>query len=182
MRDARAACRLLLRVPEARMFRYSAFVFLLLVSASPAAAQNDSRVALHAGAVYARVRDVDVEKVQTLAGQELFALTDARDATADIALFLSQRLWADPSRNVRVYGTLGTGLFNEPGSVLHFGGSVGVSRTLVTAGLATTLVERGVGPVSDQVFPGNGERQLYGEVARTREWGFFVAVSVGLIQ
>ena len=81
-----------------------------------------------------------------------------------------------------MYATLGTGLFNEPGSVLHFGGSLGVSRALVTAGFATTLVEQGVGPVPDQVFPGGVDRTLFAEVERTREWGFFVAVSVGLIQ
>ena len=164
------------------MFRSSLAVVLLLLFSSPAIAQSDSPFALHAGAVYARLRDVDVAKVQTLAGQELFSQADARDATTDFAIFLSQRLWAAPARHVRVYGTLGTGLFNEPGSVLQFGGSLGVSRALVTAGVATTLVAQGTGPVFDQVFPGSGERLLFGEVERTREWGFFVAVSVGLVQ
>ena len=88
----------------------------------------------------------------------------------------------DQARNVRAYATLGTGLFNEPGSVLHFGGSLGVSRALVTAGVATTLVEQGTGPVRDQVFPGGGDRAVFAEVERTRAWGFFVAVSIGLIR
>ena len=164
------------------MFRCSAFVMLLTLLSSSAMAQSDSPFALHAGAAYSRLRDVDVEKVQSLAGQELFSQANARDTTADFAIFLSQRLWASQPRNVGVYATLGTGLFNEPGSVLHFGGSVGVSRAFVTAGLATTLVEQGVGPVVDQVFPGSGERRLFGDVERTRAWGFFVAVSVGIVQ
>ena len=164
------------------MVRCSALVVLVLLFAGPAAAQNDPSFALHAGAVYARLRDVDITKVQTLAGQELFSQANARDTTTDFAIFLSQRLWTAPARHVRVYGTLGTGLFNEPGSVLHFGGSGGVSRALVTAGAATTLIEQGTGPVFDQVFPGSGERLLFGDVERTREWGFFVAVSVGLVQ
>jgi hypothetical protein len=165
-----------------RIFRSSAFVVLLLLSANPAVAQSDSAFAIHAGAAYAALPDVDAEKVQTLAGQELFSLTDARESTVDFAIFVSQRLWADSARNVRAYATLGTGLFNEPGSVLHFGGSLGVSRALVTAGVATTLVERGTIPVFDQVFPGSGERLLFGDIERRREWGLFVAVSVGLIQ
>ena len=165
-----------------RILRSSTFVVLLLLAAGSAAAQSDSAFAIHAGAVYAKLPDVDAAKVQTLAGQELFSLADARASTVDFALFASQRLWADSSRNVRAYATVGTGLFNEPGSVLHFGGSLGVSRALVTAGIATTLVERGTIPVSDQVFPGSGERLLFGEVERRREWGFFVAVSVGLVQ
>ena len=164
------------------MFRCSALLAFLLLAASPVAAQSDSAFALHAGAVYARLPDVDVEKVQTLAGQDLFSQANARDNTTDFAVFLSQRLWADQTRNVRTYATIGTGLFNEPGSVLHFGGSLGVSRALVTAGFATTLVEQGTGPVLDQVFPGAGDRTLFAEVERRREWGFFVAVSIGLIQ
>ena len=164
------------------MFRCSALLAFLLPAASPVAAQSDSTFALHAGAVYARLPDVDVEKVQTLAGQDLFSQTNARENTTDFAVFLSQRLWADQARNVRAYATIGTGLFNEPGSVLHFGGSLGVSRALVSAGFATTLVEHGTGPVLDQVFPGSGDRTLFAEVERTREWGFFVAVSIGLIQ
>jgi hypothetical protein len=164
------------------MLRGSASFALVLLFAGPAAAQNDPPFALHAGAVHARLRDVDITKVQTLAGQELFSQANARDTTTDFAMFLSQRLWTAQARHVRVYGTLGTGLFNEPGSVLHFGGSVGVSRALVTAGAATTLVEQGIGPVFDQVFPGSGERLLFGDIERTREWGFFVAVSVGLVQ
>ena len=164
------------------MLRGSALLVLLLLSASPARAQNDSPFALHAGPVYSRVRDVDVTKVQSLAGQELFSESNARDTTTDFAIFVSQRLWANPSRNVRAYATLGTGLFNEPGSVLHFGGSIGVSRALFTAGVATTLVEQGTGAVFDQVFPGSGERRLFGEVERTREWGLFVAVSIGIVQ
>jgi hypothetical protein len=165
------------------MIRYSAFVVVSLLNASSALAQSESPFALHAGAVYARVRDVDAEKVQSLAGQQLFSQADARDTTTDFAIFLSQRVWANQARNVRAYATLGTGLFNEPGSVLHFGGSLGVSRAVVTAGVATTLVEQGSGgPVFDQVFPGGGDRLLFADVQRTREWGFFVAVSVGLIQ
>ena len=163
---------------------WSAFLeFLFLLRAgSPRAAQSDSPVALHAGAVYARLPDVDVEKVQSLSGQDLFSLTNANESTADFAMFLSQRLWADQTRNVRAYATIGTGLFNEPGSVLHFGASLGVSRALVTAGLATTLAEQGTRAVLDQVFPGSGNRTLFAQVERTREWGFFVAVSIGLIQ
>jgi hypothetical protein len=164
------------------MLRCSAFFVLLLLVSSPVAAQNDSPFALHAGAVYARLPDVDTEKVQSLAGQDLFSLTNARENTTDFAIFLSQRLWADPARSVRVYGTLGTGLFNEPGSVLHFGGSVGISRAFVTAGVATTLVEQGVSPIGDQVFPGSGNRPLFAGLERTRKTGFFIAVSVGLIQ
>lgn len=164
------------------MFRCSAFPVYVLLAGSPVIAQSNSPFALHAGAVYAGLPDVDVEKVQSLAGQELFSQTNRRENTTDFAIFLSQRLWADQARNVRAYATLGTGLFNEPGSVLHFGGSLGVSRAFVTAGVATTLVEHGTSSVLDQVFPGGGDRTLVAEVARTREWGAFVAVSVGLIQ
>ena len=57
------------------MFRCSALLAFLLPAASPVAAQSESAFALHAGAVYARLPDVDVQKVQTLAGQDLFSLS-----------------------------------------------------------------------------------------------------------
>jgi len=47
------------------MFRCSAFL-VLQVAAGPAA-QSDSPFALHAGTVYARLPDIDAEKVTSIA-------------------------------------------------------------------------------------------------------------------
>lgn len=49
------------------------------------------------------------------------------------------------------------------------------------AGAATTLVEEGVDPVTDEVFGGSGERTLYAGLRSAREWGVFVAIAFGLI-
>jgi hypothetical protein len=144
-------------------------------------ARRDSPFALHAGAAYARVPDSDFEVVRALSGQDLFSQVKARDSVADVVVFVSQRL--SPAQNVgpRGYASLGTGL-RDPGATIYLGGSIAFSRAFATAGIATTLVEHGVGAVPDQVFRGSGDRLLYASLDRTREWGFFVAVSFGVVQ
>jgi hypothetical protein len=57
-----------------------------------------------------------------------------------------------------------------------------IARALVTVGLATRLVDQGVGAVPDAVFRGSGDRVMYSSVQPEREWGFFVAASVGVMQ
>ena len=147
---------------------------------APAPATRGSAFALHAGATYARVPDTDFEIVQALSGQDLFSQTEARENTLDFAVFVSQRLWASQTGGARAYATLGTGT-RAPGSILYLGGSVAASRALVTAGVATTLVEEGVQAVPDDVFRGS-TRTLFADLQRRREWAFFAAVSFGLIQ
>ncbi len=167
------------------MSRCSAFVVVFLLGTSAAQAQQPgagtSAFALHVGPAYAQVPDAEFEAVASLSGQELFAQTDTRESVVDFGVFVSQRLWAADPAGARVYATLGTGV-SRPGRLLYFGGSIGVSRALVTAGLATALVEAGVQPAPDLVFRSDEERTLFGSVERNREWGVFVAVSFGLIQ
>jgi hypothetical protein len=152
-------------------------VALLSSIASPVFAQQDrSPFALHGGAAWASIPSSEFEVIGSLSGQDVFAQVDARDSTADFALFLSQRV-APADAPVDVYGTIGTGL-SAPGRTLFFGGSVGVSRALVTLGLATGLVDRGLLPAPDEVFRAGAERTVYGRLERTREWGFFVAGSI----
>jgi hypothetical protein len=169
------------------MFRSPALIVLFSLLCSHAAAQDrqgarsDSAFALSAGAAYSRLPDVDFEVVASLAGQDLFSQVSARESTTDLAVFLSQRVWADEEGPLRAYASLGTGLRN-PGSILYFGGTLGISRTLVTLGVATMLVEQGVGPAPDNVFRGTGDRTLFSSLERGRKWAVFVAVSFGVIQ
>ena len=116
-----------------------------------------------------------------LSGQDLFSQVKTRESRSDFVVFVSQRLWADGGDGARVYGSVGTAL-RDAGSVLYLGGSVGVSRALVTVGLSTRLVEEGVGPVPDQIFRGSGDRILFAGLQQEREWGFFAAITFGLIQ
>jgi hypothetical protein len=141
---------------------------------------SDSPFALHVGAAYARVADTRFETVRALSGQDLFSQTTSRENTADFAMFVSQRLTPAASEAPRAYASLGTGL-REPGATIYLGASVGFSRAFATAGVATRLVERGEAVVPDQIFRGTGDRVLFASLDRTREWGFFVAVSFGLI-
>jgi hypothetical protein len=165
-----------------RRLRPSLLCVLFLLACIDASAQTrDAAFALHAGAAYARVPGSEFEIVGSLSGQDLFAQIDAREASADFALFLSQRLWAADSAAARLYATLGTGI-SEPGRLLYFGGSLGASRALVTLGAATALVDSGVLPAPDLVFRAGGDRTLFGGVTRNRKWGFFVAISFGIVQ
>lgn len=163
------------------MLRHFLLVVLSTLAAAPAAAQGagDSAFALHGGLAYTRLAGADFERVQTLAGQDLFAQVDTRESRADFAVFLSQRLWAGDAAGL--YATLGTAV-NAPGEVLYLGGSVGVSRALVTLGLGTERVARGVRPAADEVFRGGGDRTLFAGVERTREWGFLLAVSFAIMR
>lgn len=166
------------------MSRTSGLFLLFALVSSHADAQQlsgTSPVALHAGVAYARLPDTDFETVRALSGQDLFSQVKARESRGDFVVFVSQRLWADGGDGARVYASVGTAL-RDAGSVLYLGGSVGVSRALVTAGLSTRLVEEGVGPVPDQVFRGSGDRTLFAGLQQEREWGFFAAITFGLIQ
>jgi hypothetical protein len=142
---------------------------------------DGSAFALHAGPAYARIPDAEFDIVGSLSGQDLFAQTDAREGRLDFGAFVSQRLWAAGTDGPRLYATLGTAV-NRPGRLLYLGGSIGASRALFTVGVATALVESGVQPVPDVVFPTTQQRTLFGSLERTRHWGLFVAASIGLVQ
>jgi len=166
--------------------RCSALVLAFLMGGQNALAQQSSSAAgspfaLHAGVTYAQVPDADFETVGSLSGQDLFAQVDGRESSADFAVFVSQRLWAATPSGARVYATLGTGV-SRPGRTMYLGGSAGASRALITLGVATALVETGLQPVSDVVFPGSQQRTLFGGLERRRHWGFFASVSFGLVQ
>jgi hypothetical protein len=166
------------------MFPYVSLVLAFLLGqqaafGQPPSAQSESAFALHAGAAYARVPEATFETVGALSGQDLFAETGAREGSADFAVLVSQRLWA--AGRGRVYATLGTGV-SDPGRLLYLGGSVAASRTFFTAGMATSLIDVGVLAVPDSIFRGNQDRTLFASLERQRRWGFFAAVSFGLIQ
>jgi hypothetical protein len=162
--------------------RYPWFLVLMCLASSGAAAQSaGSPFALHAGAAYGRVPATDFETVNALSGQDLFSQVEARDSRADFAVFLSQRLWAGTDAGPQLYATLGTNV-TRPGEVLYFGGSVGVSRAMVTVGLATGVSKEGISPVSDQVFRGSSDRELFASLSSRRDWGFFAGVSVAVIR
>ena len=162
--------------------RYVVLAFLLgshTAVAQQSQPSSGSAFALHAGAAYARVPETTFETVGALSGQDLFAETGARDGSADFAILVSQRLWS--AGRGRVYATIGTGV-RAPGRLLYLGGSVGASRTFFTAGVATAPVDVGVLSVQDAVFRGNQDRTLFAGLEQERRWGFFAAVSFGLIQ
>ena len=137
------------------------FLLFALVSSHADAQQSSgtSPVALPAGVAYARLPDTDFETVRALSGQDLFSQVKTRESRGDFVVFVSQRLWADGGDGARVYASVGTAL-RDAGSVLYLGGSVGVSRALVTAGLSTRLVEEGVGPVPRSGLPRVGRSYL----------------------
>jgi hypothetical protein len=149
-------------------------------AAAQATAPDRSPVALHAGIAYAGIADAEFETVQTLAGQELFSQATARTSRTDFGAFVSHRLWSG-AEDIGAYATLGTNV-NRPGDVLYLGGSIALSRAMVTAGAATGLVERGSAPARDEVFRGSGDRELFASLSSVREWAFFAAVSVALVK
>jgi hypothetical protein len=144
-------------------------------------ARGDSPFALHAGAAYARLADGSFERVQALSGQDLFSQTTSRESDADFVVLVSHRLWPAQNAGARAYASLGTNV-SDPGATIYLGGSIAFSRAFATLGVATTLVEQGVGAVPDQVFRGSGDRTLFASLDHTRDWGFFMAVSFSLIQ
>src|SRR5207248_1124538 len=139
---------------------------------------QQSPVALHAGVTYVRLPKADFEVIRSVAGQDFFSRVNLQDDRVEFAAFLSQRVWEGGP--VRGYATVGTGV-NDPGSVVYLGGSAGFSRTLVTAGAATSMIKRGLNPSFDAVFRGTGDRLLYAALDRHREWGFFIGLSFALI-
>lgn len=160
---------------------------VLCLAAGPLAAQesnggrDDSPFALHIGAAFARVDETDFEVVRALSGQDLFSQVRANDSRTDAAVFVSQRLAGPADAGLRAYATLGTAI-GAPADVLYFGGSIGVSRTFVTVGAVTSVVEHGAGSVPDDVFRGAGNRTLFAATQRSRQWGLLLAVSFGVLQ
>lgn len=165
------------------MWRISVLALGFCLVTRPGSAQGTGDppdFAVHAGVTYARVADAEFERVGALSGQDLFSPIEERGSRADFAVFVSQRL-AGTVDGVRAYATIGTGL-RRPGETLLLGGSAGISRTLVTAGLATATVDEGVQPVPDQIFRVGADRTLFARLQRTRDWGFFIAVSFAVVQ
>lgn len=163
---------------------------LLWIFSCPLAAQSrrpppedaaGSTVALHAGVAYARLADRDFDVVQSVAGQDLFARAGEREDRLAPAVFAGHRVWRNGTGAARLYATLGTGV-DDLGEVVFLGLSLGVARALLTAGASTAVVPEGIGPVSDEVFGGTGDRPLFARLDRAREWGAFLAVSFGLIR
>lgn len=167
------------------MLRLSAMMLVGVFSSSAALAQqptgDGSPMALHLGPAFARVPDADFEVVGSLSGQDLFAQTNLRDSTVDFGVFVSQRLWGTNGEPARLYATLGSGL-SRPGRLLLLGGSIATSRAFLTAGVATALVDAGVHPVPDAIFPSTQTRTLFGGLSRTRHWRVFLAASFAVLQ
>ena len=163
--------------------RYSSILVLMCLVSSEAAAQTSavSPVALHAGIAYTALADTEFEAVQALSGQDLFGAVRERESRADFGVFVSQRLWSGEGGGIGAYATLGTNV-SRPGDVLFLGGSLSVSRAMVTVGGATGLVAEGVSPVRDEVFRGSGDRGLFATVWDRREWAFFAAVSFAVLR
>jgi hypothetical protein len=160
-------------------------MLVVVLASSAALAQqptgDGSPIALHLGPAFTRVADADFEVVGSLSGQDLFAQTDVRDSTVDFGVFVSQRLWGTNGDPARLYATLGSGI-SRPGRLLFLGGSIAAARAFLTVGLATALVDAGVQPVPDAVFPSTQTRTLFGGLSRTRQWGVFLAASFAVLQ
>jgi hypothetical protein len=106
--------------------------------------QSDMPVAFHAGPAFTYIEDVDFEKVQAAAGDDLFRKLEKPDAAGDLVAFLSYELATSADGQRGIYFSFGTGV-RSPGERLFAGITGRLTESLfVTAGAFTKEVDEGV--------------------------------------
>ena len=153
-----------------------ATIFAALATLSSAQTAT-GQVVLHVGAGYMTLPATEFRKVQSLAQQDLFLATRDADHRAEIVGMIGHDLWSNASREIHVSMNIGT-TARDPGAVLLFGPSIRVAHAFLSAGVATSMVERGMDAVVDEVY-GGGQRELFERVERQRAWGIVLSLSFG---
>lgn len=145
--------------------------------------QSEFNLMFHVGFAASSVDDFEVETVRSLAGIDLFNLTENDEELDDAVVFLSSQVkgWGKQERFGLLF-SLGTGL-EDAGENLYLGASLKLwRRYFITAGVMSSESAMGVDPVTETIVDSLGletERQLFETFVNERQYEGFIAVSIG---
>lgn len=131
---------------------------------------------LHAGCTWARLREVEFEKVAAFAGSDMFARIKSNDNTQAFTAFITYEPKAWLEDRVGAGIAIGTDVV-KPGQRLFVGRSVRYTRFVFSYGGMSGELKEGVDPVIEHLGDGS-TRQVFGAIATRRDWGQLFAISV----
>ncbi len=135
--------------------------------------QSTRPVMFHAGYVISSLDDIDFEKVQTLAGNEVFNLIRDDDLSQDMSAFLTWEFLNSNDGSASLGVSIGTEI-KSPGDQVILGLSARfLRRWLLTVATANSGILEGVNEIS-----GNGDIRAFESIKKSREWGILVGISV----
>lgn len=144
--------------------------------------QSKYPVLFHAGLSYSDVDEVQLEKVRTLAGSDLFSEIRDGESEIDLTTFLSWQFWSGGERSQQgVLLSVGTDV-DEPGQRAYLGLSYRRGRWFLTGGWVRAEVEDGDEVAAEGMMAGGAAAppeagRLFETVRKGTEEGTFLAIS-----
>jgi hypothetical protein len=129
---------------------------------------SDLPLVLHAGVAVNRLSDIDVEKVRSQNGTDLFREIQNPSEQVDLTTMLSYELATSSDGSAGILMTLGTNVKN-PGRVLLAGVSLKfLDRVFLSFGFSTKAANEGENLLTEDLFK---------TFRAKRHWGGFLALS-----
>lgn len=135
--------------------------------------QSDMPVVFHVGYSFSRLKNIEFEKIQSLAGNDVFVQIKDEEISQNLSAFLSYELFVSNNLERSLSLTIGTDVVN-PGKKIYLGASAKLFRRwFVTIAGATSEIIVGVGEEN-----GDSQIKLFQSVKKTRKWGIVIAISI----
>lgn len=125
-------------------------------------------VLFHAGLVYTRLNDINIEKINTLDKGEVFKQIKNPSSSSNLSTFLSYQLAVNAQGDAGILASFGTDI-PSPGKRLYLGVTGNFGSFLFTLGASTASIKEGENLLTEDLFK---------TIKVKREWGYFIAISV----
>lgn len=125
-------------------------------------------VLFHAGLVYTRLNDINLEKINTLDKGEVFKQIKNPSSSSNLSTFLSYQLAVNAQGDAGILASFGTDI-PSPGKRLYLGVTGNFGSFLITLGASTASIKEGENLLTEDLFK---------TIKVKREWGYFIAISV----